>query len=79
MRQTVTKIRGLMVNVEIVEVHYADAHGGMIWYHAAIYLQSHGSSKRILVRKSRLPGAAAELQKKIQRYGIQAFDRITLR
>ncbi|KQT03176.1 hypothetical protein ASG42_24505 [Rhizobium sp. Leaf391] len=79
MRQTITKIRGLTVNVEIIEIHQSDARGGVIWYHAAIYVQRHGSTKRKLVRKSRLPGAAAELQKEIQRDGIQSFDRITLR
>lgn len=79
MRQTITKIRGLTVNVEIIEVQQTDARGGIIWYHAAIYVQPHGSAEKKLVRKSRLPGAAAELQREIQRDGIQAFDRITLR
>jgi hypothetical protein len=76
MRQTITKIRGLTVNVEIIEVHQSDAHGGTIWYHAAIYVQPHGSAEKKLIRKSRLPGAAAALKAEIQRDGIRAFDWI---
>lgn len=76
MRQTITKIKGLTVNIEVMEVHQQDATGGTIWYYAAIYVQPHGSAEKRLVRKSRLPGAAAELKKEIQRDGIRAFDRI---
>ncbi|WDZ76885.1 hypothetical protein PWG15_20255 [Ensifer adhaerens] len=76
MRQTITRIRGLTVNIEVVEVCQTDANGGIIWYHAAIYIQQHGSKEKTLVRRSRLPGAAAELRREIQRDGIRAFDRI---
>ncbi|CDZ46958.1 hypothetical protein [Neorhizobium galegae] len=75
MRQTITKIRGLTVNVEVVEVCQQDANGVILWYYAAIYIQSHGSSEKTLVQKSRLPGAAAELKRVIQRDGLRAFDR----
>ncbi|ARQ11009.1 hypothetical protein NXC12_CH03016 [Rhizobium etli] len=76
MRQTITKIKGLTVNIEVVEVCQTDATGGTIWYYAAIYAQPHGSAEKRLVRKSRLPGAAAALKAEIQRDGIQAFSRI---
>jgi hypothetical protein len=76
MRRTITKIRGLTVNIEVVEVTQTDVRGGTIWYHAAIYIQVHGNSEKRLVRRSRLPGAAAEFNKEIQRDGIRAFDRI---
>lgn len=76
MRQTITKIRGLTVNIEVVEVEHRDQLGGLIWYHAAIYIQHRGSTERQLVRRSRLPGAAAELRREIQRDGIRAFHRI---
>jgi hypothetical protein len=75
MRQTITKIKGLTVNIEVMEVHQQDATGGTIWYYAAIYVQKHGSKEKTLVRKSRLPGAAAELRKEIQRDGLRAFDQ----
>lgn len=76
MRQTITRIRGLTVNIEVVEVCQTDANGGFLWYYAAIWIQKHGSAEKRLVRRSRLPGAAAELKKEIQRDGIRAFDRI---
>lgn len=76
MRQTITKIRGLTVNIEVVEVCQPDANGGFLWYYAAIWIQKHGSVEKTLVRKSRLPGAAAELKREIQRDGIRAFDRM---
>jgi hypothetical protein len=66
----------LTVNIEVIEVQQRDQNGVPIWYFAAIYAQRHGSTMKTLVRKSRLPGAAAELRKEIQRDGIQAFDRI---
>lgn len=76
MRQTITKIKALAVNIEIIEVFHEDQHGGTIWYHAAIWIQRHGSVEKTLVRKSRLPGAAAALKAEIQRDGLRAFDRI---
>ncbi|MDR6820226.1 hypothetical protein J2X76_005423 [Neorhizobium sp. 2083] len=67
----------MTVNIEVVEVCQTDQNGGVLCYVAAIYTQAHGSTEKTLVRKSRLPGAAAELKKEIQRDGIRAFDRIT--
>jgi hypothetical protein len=77
MRQTITRIKGITVNIEVVEVHQQDTQGGTLWYYAAIYVQAHGSEERKLVRKSRLPGTAAELRKAIQKDGLQAFRNIT--
>ncbi|WP_086994813.1 hypothetical protein [Rhizobium sullae] len=79
MKQTITKIRGLTVNVEVLEVQQQDSNGVTIWYHAAIYVQHRGRSEKRLLRKSRLPGTAAELCKEIQRDGLQAFDRLMSR
>lgn len=76
MRQTITRIRGLTVNIEVVEVCQSDQNGRILWYYAAIYIQKVGSAERTLVRKSRLPGAAALLKKEIQKDGLRAFDRI---
>lgn len=76
MKQTITKIKGLTVNIEVIEVTQMDATGGTIWYFAAIYVQRHGSEEKTLVRKSRLPGTAAQLKQEIQRDGLRAFDRI---
>lgn len=76
MKRTITRIRGLTVNIIIEEVHHSEPHGGLICYVAAIYIQAHGSKEKQLVRKSRLLGAAQELKREIQRDGLRAFDRI---
>lgn len=76
MRQTITKIRGFTVNVIIKKVHHQHTIGGLICYFASIYIQPHGSEERRLVRRSRLPGAAEELRKEIQKGGLRAFDRL---
>ena len=73
MRQQITKIKGLTVNVEIVEMSQADKNGGILCYVAAVYVQAHGSAEKKLVRKSRLPGTAAELRKALQKDGLQFF------
>lgn len=76
MRETITKIRGLTVNIEVVEMSHIDKDGGFLCYIAAIYVQHHGSAEKRLVRKSRLPGTAKNLQKEIRREGLRAFARI---
>jgi len=76
MRQTVTRIRGLTVNIIIEEVHHQHATGGLICYIASIYIQPHGSTEKRLLRRSRLPGAADALRKEIQKDGLRAFDRL---
>lgn len=76
MRQTITRIRGLTVNIEVLEVHQQDPNGGTIWYYAAIYIQRHGCAQKKLIRKSRLPGAAAALKEEIKRDGLRTFDRL---
>jgi hypothetical protein len=78
MRQTITKIKGLTVNIEVVEVCQTDQNGGLLCYVAAIYIQAHGSADKRLVRKSRLPGAAAALKAEIKRDGLQVFDRMVV-
>ena len=78
MRLTVTRIRGLTVNIIIEEVHHQHATGGLICYFASIYIQKIGSTEKMLVRKSRLPGAAAALKAEIKRDGLRAFDRMVV-
>ncbi len=70
-----TKIRGLTVNIIIEEVHHEHVKGGLICYIPSIYVQPHGSAEKRLVRRSRLPGAAQELKREIQKDGLRAFDR----
>ncbi|TWB50069.1 hypothetical protein FBZ98_10651 [Rhizobium sp. ERR 922] len=76
MRQAITRIKGLTVNIEVVEVYQTDQHGGILCYVATIYIQAPGSADKRLVRKSRLPGAATALKAEIKRDGLRAFDRM---
>lgn len=76
MRLTVTRIRGLTVNIIIEEVHHQHAKGGLICYIASIYIQRPGSTEKRLLRRSRLPGAAAALKAEIKKDGLRAFDRL---
>lgn len=67
--------RGLTFDIVVEEAQTVDANGGRIWYTAAVFLRSKGQQQRHLVRKSRLPGVAADLAKEIKRDGIRVFDK----
>lgn len=67
--------RGLTFDILVEEAQSVDAHGGRIWYTAAVYLRLKGEKQRHLVRRSRLPGAADELAAEIKRDGIRVFDK----
>lgn len=73
---TITVIHGLSFNLLIEEVNDRDPSGRLVCYLASIYKQDKGTSARRLVRRSRLPGAAAEMTREIQRDGIRAFRRL---
>ncbi|OOO47751.1 hypothetical protein BS630_15855 [Rhizobium laguerreae] len=45
----------------IEEVNEIDRAGGILMYVASLYLQVRGSSRLHLVRRSRVPGSAADL------------------
>ncbi len=74
--QTGARIKGLTVNIKVVKMSHADNNGGILCYIAPIYVQPHGSADKMLVRKSRLPGAAAALKAEVKRGGLRAFDRL---
>lgn len=78
MHHKITKIRGLTVNIIVEEVHHQHEKGGLICYLASIYIQPHGSEEKRLVRRSRLPGAAAALKAEIKRDGLRVFDRMAI-
>ncbi len=71
-----TTIPGLTFAVQIEEVNHRDQFGGLICYLASLYRLDPRSSVRHLVRRSRIPGAADDMKREIQRDGIQAFRRI---
>ena len=73
---TTTAFKGLTFNVLIEEFDDRDSNGHLNGYLASIYKQEKGTSTRHLVRRSRLPGAAAAMKREIERDGIQAFRRL---
>lgn len=73
---TITVIQGLTFNLVIEEVNERDPRGHVICYLASIYKQDRATCAWRLLRRSRLPGAAAEMTREIQRDGIRAFRRL---
>lgn len=71
-----TTIPGLTFCVQVEEVNHRDQFGGLICYLASLYRLDPKTQARHLVRRSRIPGAAAEMRNEFQRDGIQAFRRL---
>jgi hypothetical protein len=75
MTTKLTTIPGLTFDLVIEEVNVRTINGGLICYVATIYRRDKGSSLRRLVRRSRVPGTAADMEREIQQDGIRAFRR----
>ena len=75
MQVSTTTIPGLVFSVEVEEVNHLDAQGGLICYLASLYKIDPQTSARSLLKRSRIPGAAAEMKREFQRDGISAFRR----
>jgi hypothetical protein len=69
-----TVFKALTFSILVEEFHDRDAAGHLIGYFASIYVET--TSKRHLVRRSRLPGAAENLRREIERDGLRAFRRL---
>lgn len=61
MRSKSTVIEGPAFRLIVEEVNETDRAGSVLLYVASTYLQVRGSSKLHLVRRSRVPGSAADL------------------
>jgi hypothetical protein len=72
---TSTTFQGLTFNLLVEEFADRDTAGSLNGYLASIYRIEKGTSVRHLIRRSRLPGAAAAMREEIERDGIQAFRR----
>lgn len=69
-----TIFKTLTFSILVEEFHDQDAAGHLIGYVASIYVET--TSKRHLVRRSRLPDAAENLRREIERDDLQAFRRL---
>lgn len=76
MRPTTTTIPGLTFDLLVEEINHRDNSGGLLCYMARVYKRDKATGAMQLLRRSRLPGSAAELKKEYQRDGIQAFRRL---
>jgi hypothetical protein len=56
-------IDGLSFNLVVEEVNEIDRSGHVLLYVASIYLQVRGTERLHLIRRSRVPGAAAHLER----------------
>lgn len=72
---TSTTFQGLTFNLLVEEFADQDTAGRINGYVASIYKVEKRTFARFLIRRSRLPGAAAAMRDEIERDGIQAFRR----
>ena len=63
MRPKSTVIEGPTFRLIVEEVNEIDRAGSALLYLASVYLQVRGSSRMHLVRRSRVPGSAAGLER----------------
>lgn len=63
MRSKSTIIEGSAFRLIVEEVNESDRAGGLLMYVASTYLQVRGSSRLHLVRRSRVPGSASDMER----------------
>jgi hypothetical protein len=68
MKTTTTTIRGLAIDVLVIETTHTDAVG------AEIMIRERKTGTQRLVRRSRIPGAGQALVRNVQRNGIRALE-----
>lgn len=73
MKTMTTVIRGLALDVVVVETTQADA-VGIAFYYAEILVRERGTGNQRLVRRTRIPGTGKELVKAVQQHGVRALD-----
>lgn len=73
MKMTTTVVRGLAVDILVVETSHTDA-VGMLFYRAEIVLRERRTGAQRLVRRSRIPGVGLELARAMQHQGLRALE-----
>lgn len=73
MKTTTTVIRGLAIDVLVIETVHADA-VGTLFYHADILIRERKSGAQRLVRRTRIPGTGQELARAVQKRGLRALE-----
>lgn len=76
MKTTTTTIRGLALDILVVETMHTDV-VGTLFYRAEILIRERKSGAQRLVRRSRIPGTGQELAQAVRRRGLRALDTLT--
>jgi hypothetical protein len=73
MKTTTTTIRGLAIDVLVIETTHMDA-VGVLFYIAEIMIRERQTGTQRLVRRSRIPGTGQAVARHVQRNGIRALE-----
>lgn len=73
MKTTTTLIRGLAIDVLVIETVHADA-VGTLFYRAEIVVRHRKTGAQHLVQRTRIPGTAQALARDVQRNGLRALE-----
>lgn len=73
MRTKKTLIRGLAIDVLVIETTQSDA-AGTLFYFAEIHVREKRTGTEKLVRRTRIPGTAKELAQVVQQRGVRALE-----
>lgn len=71
-----TIVRGLAFDIEVSETVQTDADGLVLFYLASIYVAYRRGGGRRLVRRTRIPGAGAEIAMAVMRGGVRALETL---
>lgn len=73
MKTTTTVIRGLAIDVLVIETVQTDAIG-TLFYRAEILVRHRRTGAQHLVQRTRIPGTGQALARDVQRNGIRALE-----
>jgi hypothetical protein len=76
MKTKTTVVRGLAIDVIVVETIHTDA-VSTLFYVATIFVRERRTGTEKLVRRTRIPGSGQELARAVQRMGVRALDHLT--
>jgi hypothetical protein len=76
MKTTTTTIRGLAIDVLVIETQQQTASGEVLWYVATIIVQNRRTGVQRLVRRTRVPGSGKELAKAVKQRGVRALEAL---
>ncbi len=73
MKTKKTIIKGIAIDVLVIETTHRDVRG-TLFYRAEIFVREKKTGIERLVRRTRLPGSAAELARAVQQHGVRVLE-----